>query len=167
MNRGSALAQFDALLPLAIAWATEQEACILRDGVPLSETQLADAGAIGVKAPGQIRLLRVDTMPRPSDAQLRAACDAIDFLTPATRGLTFRYGIYVRSDCWGDRSLILHELAHTAQYERLGGIDAFLRKYLFECVTLGYPAAPLEQEAIAVAARLTEQPNFTRGTYAA
>jgi hypothetical protein len=136
--------------------ATEQEDRILRDGVPLSEAELTDAYAIGVKAPAQVKLLRVDRIPRPSQPQLRAACDAIDFLTPATRGLTLRYGIFVRSGCWGDRSLIRHELAHTAQYERLGGIEVFLRKYLFECVTLGYSATPLEQEAIAVAARLSE-----------
>jgi hypothetical protein len=48
----------------------------------------------------------------------------------------------------------LHELVHTAQYERLGGIVAFLRKYLSECATSGYRAAPLEEEAIAVAQRI-------------
>ena len=82
--------------------------------------------------------------------QLKAACDAIDFLTPTTRGLTLGYGIFIRSDWWGDRSLIVHELAHVAQYERLGGILPFLRRYLFECLTMRYTAAPLELEAIAV-----------------
>ena len=147
------LTQFEALLPLAAAWATEQQENILLEGVPLGELELADAYAIGVKAPERVRLLSVETIPRPSHPQLRAACDAIDFLTPATRGLTLGYGIFIRADCWRDRLLVLHELAHTAQYERLGGIDSFLRKYLFECVTIGYPAAPLEQEAIDVAAR--------------
>ena len=156
MNRESLLAEFEVVLPLAVAWATEQEERILRDGVALSEAEVADAYAIGVQEPQQVRLLRVNSVPRPLHPQLRAACDAIDFLTPATRGLTLRYGIFIRSDCWNDRSLIVHELAHTAQYERLGGIDAFLRKYLFECVTVGYPAAPLEQEAIAATARLSE-----------
>lgn len=156
MNHESLVAQFEVLLPLAVSWATEQEQRILRDGVALSDAQLADAYAIRVKAPAQIRVLRVGCIPRPSDPQLRAACDAIDFLTPATRGLTLRYGIFLRSDCWDDRALLRHELAHTAQYERLGGIDAFLRKYLFECVTVGYAAAPLEHEAIAVTARLAE-----------
>ena len=49
---------------------------------------------------------------------------------------------------------IAHELAHTEQYERLGGIEPFLRQYLSECLTIGYPAAPMEQEAIAAARRL-------------
>jgi hypothetical protein len=43
---------------------------------------------------------------------------------------------------------------HTLQYERLGGFQEFLRQYLYECITIGYPAAPLEQEAISTTARL-------------
>ena len=93
-------------------------------------------------------------IPRPSQPQLKAACDAIDFLTPATRGLTLGYGIFIRSDCWGDRLLVVHELVHVAQYESFGGILPFLHRYLFECLTVGYSAALLEQEAIAVAARV-------------
>jgi hypothetical protein len=61
--------------------------------------------------------------------------------------LTLRHGIFIRADEWGDRRLVVHELAHTAQYERLGGFGPFLRQYLQECVTVGYPATPLEQEA--------------------
>jgi hypothetical protein len=140
MNQESVLAQFEMLLPLAAAWATEEEQKILRDGVPLSEREIADACAIGVKELDRVRLLRVATIPRPPQPQLRAACDAIDFLTPATRGLTLGYGIVIRSDCWRDRLLIVHELVHVAQYERLGGILPFLRKYLFECLTMGYAA---------------------------
>ena len=43
---------------------------------------------------------------------------------------------------------------HTAQYERLGGFRAFLKTYLTECIELGYPNSPLEQEAIDKAHRL-------------
>ena len=154
MNQESVLSQFEMLFPLAATWATEQEQTIVRDGVPLSNQEVDDARAIGVQNPNQVRLLQVETIPRPSQTQLKAACEAIDFLTPATRGLTLGYGIVIRSDCWRDRLLIVHELVHVAQYERLGGILPFLRKYLFECLTMGYAAAPLELEAIAVAARV-------------
>ena len=74
-----------------------------------------------------------------------------------TRGLTLNYGIFIRSDCWADRLLIVHELAHVAQYERLGGILPFLRKYLFECLTVGYAAAALELEATAVTVRVSAE----------
>ena len=154
MNQESVLSQFEMLLPLAADWATEQEQQILRDGVLLSETEFADARAIGVQSPDRVRLLQIETIPRPTQPQLRAACDAIDFLTPATRGLTVGHGIFIRSDCWRDRLLVVHELVHVAQYERLGGILPFLRRYLFECLTVGYSTAPLELEAIAVTARV-------------
>src|SRR5205814_10549638 len=138
MNEESVLSQFETLLPLAAAWATEQEQKIVRAGVPLSEKEVSDARAVGLQSPDRVRLLQVETIPRPSQPELKAACDAIDFLTPATRGLTLGYGIFVRSDCWRDRPLIVHELAHVAQYERLGGIIPFLRRYPFECLTVGY-----------------------------
>ena len=73
--------------------------------------------------------------------------DQEGLISPLTIGLTLRYGIYIRADHWGDRRLVMHELAHTAQYERLGGFEGFLRQYLGECLTIGYPEAPLEQEA--------------------
>ena len=154
MNQESVLSQFEILLPLAAGWAAEQEQRILCDGVPLSGKEVSDACAIGVHEPNRARLLQVETIPRPTQPQLRAACDAIDFLTPATRGLTLGYGIFIRSDCWRDRSLIVHELVHVTQYERFGGILPFLRSYLYECLTVGYSASPLELEAITVAARI-------------
>ena len=154
MNQESVLSQFQMLLPLAAACAMEQQEKILRDGVALSAEEIADAHAIGIQSPDRIRLLQVETIRRPTQPQLRAACDAIDFLTPATRALTLGHGIFIRSDWWRDRSLIVHELAHVAQYERFDGILPFLRSYLYECLTVGYSAAPLEQEAIAVAARV-------------
>jgi hypothetical protein len=36
----------------------------------------------------------------------------------------------------------------------LGSIRAFLKDYLVECITPGYPAGPLEQEAITKAAKI-------------
>jgi hypothetical protein len=154
MDRQSVLGQFDTLLPLAVKWAGEQEQRILREGVPLSESEIADAKAVGVREPQRVRVLPVAAIPRPSDPQLAAAADAIQFLTPATCGLTLHYGIYLRSDCERDRLLVVHELVHTAQYEQLGGIPTFLRQYLLECLTIGYPEAPLEKAAREMAARV-------------
>jgi hypothetical protein len=45
-------------------------------------------------------------------------------------------------------------LVHTAQYERLGGIEPFLRRYLYECATVGYTNSTMESEAAATAARI-------------
>jgi hypothetical protein len=154
MDRQSVLAQFETLLPLASEWAAEEEQRVLHEGVPLSEQEMSDAKAIGVRRPERIRLLRVEAVPRPIDPQLRAAAETIHFLSPETRGLTLQYGILLRWDCWRERPLVAHELVHAAQYERLGGILPFLRQYLVECLTIGYANAPMELEAAEVAGQV-------------
>lgn len=147
--------QFEMLLPLASAWALEQESTILKTGVALTAAQLADARQIGVTNPDKVRLLRVEQIPSPRHPILATAAQATNLISPATAGLTLRYGIFVRADFWGNRHLVVHELVHTAQYERLGGVDGFLRTYLNECLTPpGYPYGPMEQEAISTANKL-------------
>ena len=146
--------QFEMLLPLACTWAEEQEHVILRDGVPLSPTQTTDAKTIGVAHPERVRLLKVVRVPIPEHPELRAAAEATHLISPRTGGLTLRYGIFIRTDCWDDRPLVFHELVHTLQYERLGGFQQFLQQYLYESITIGYSAAPMEQEAVTTTARL-------------
>jgi len=150
-------AQFQVLLPLACGWAEQQEQRILEQGVSLAADQVADAEIIGVADPARVRLLRVDQIPVPEHPTLRAAAEATSLISPLTAGLTLRYGIFIRADCWGQRRLVAHELAHTAQYERLGGFQPFLQRYLWECLTIGYPDAPMEQEAVATERRLCAQ----------
>jgi len=147
--------QFEMLLPLAGAWAAEQERAILQSGAPLTEQQLSDARQVGVLHPEQVRLLLVEQIPTPRHPALAAAAAATGLISPKTAGLTVRYGIFIRADYWGQRPLVVHELVHTTQYERLGGFEAFLRPYLLECITPpGYPYGPMEQEAITTSARL-------------
>jgi hypothetical protein len=146
--------QFDTLLPLACAWAEEQEQLILQKGVGLNDAQMADARRIGVAAPERVRLLQVDEIPFPQDPGLHAAAKATGLLAPETAGLTLRYGIVIRSPFWGAHDLVVHELVHVWQYEQFGGFAAFLRQYLWECVTLGYAKAPMEQEAQVLAAKI-------------
>ncbi|CAN5828498.1 hypothetical protein BH09VER1_BH09VER1_42190 [soil metagenome] len=136
------------VLPLATRWAEREEQRILQHGVPLSESSLSDARSMGVSYPNRIRLLKVDCVPAPQNPLLRWAGRQTGLISPATAGMALRYGIFIRSDCWNNRHIIAHECAHTAQYERLGSLSAFLAQYLRECLLVGYPAAPLEQEAI-------------------
>src|SRR5438045_7640523 len=118
----------------------------------LSEIEMTDAKAIGVRNPERVRLLRVDSVPIPAHPMLRAAAASINFLTAAPRGLALQNGIFVRADHWRDRALIAHELVHTAQFQRLGGILPFLQTYIFQCATVGYPNETLDLEAIAIVA---------------
>ena len=135
------------LLPLACNWAEEQESIILRDGIALTASQIKDAQQIGVREPERVRLRVVGEIPMPTNPALRAAAEQTGLISPFTIGLTVRYGIFIRADHWGERRLVIHELTHTAQYERLGGFNGFLSSYLDECLTVGYPNGPLEQEA--------------------
>jgi hypothetical protein len=135
-------------LPFAVRWASEQEQNILLAGVPLSEPHFSDARLMGVAHAEKIRLLKVDQIPVPASRLLRAAAIWTGLISREAAGMTLRYGIFIRSDCWADRRIIAHECVHTAQYERLGGLAEFLSLYLRECLEIGYPAGPLEQEAI-------------------
>jgi hypothetical protein len=140
--------QFEMLLPLACAWASEQERAILRSGTALTDSQIEDAVRVGVAQPERIRLLRVEEIPTPAHPALAAAANATGLISPLTAGLTVRYGIFICAVYSGERSLIVHECVHTMQYERLGGFEGFLRPYLLECITFpSYPYGPLEQEA--------------------
>src|SRR5947209_6337537 len=156
--------QLQTLIPLAIQWAAEQQERILRDGVPLSIRELADALRVGVKDPERVRLLQVETIPSPTNPVLQAAYQGGKLAPTAPRGLTLYYGVFVRADYWRDRRLIVHELVHTAQYERLGGIEPFLRQYLTECATVGYPKSALEAEAMTTSARVVEGHEFVRAS---
>ena len=144
-------AQFNTIVSLACEWAETQESLILQSGSPLSQQLLLDAEKIGVVHADNVKVLIVPAIPRPGHPLLKEACNQTNFLSSDTAGLTLRYGIYVRSDCANNRSLYVHELVHVAQYERFGGIQQFLQKYLLEVVTTGYPSMSMEQEAINIA----------------
>jgi hypothetical protein len=134
-------------LPLSTRWVKRQERNILNAGLRLSPELLAVARRLGVQFPERVRVLTVPEVP-PLSAPVRFLGRRLGLVSAHTRGMSLRYGILVHSDCWGDDGLIAHELVHTLQYERLGGIAPFLKAYLAEClIHPGYPFGPLEQEA--------------------
>lgn len=145
---------FMRLLPRACAWAEEQEAFILITGRGLSGEQVEDARRTGVARPDRVRVLAMGRIPIPEDPALRAAFHAVRLVTLSTPALALRYGIYLRSDHMADRPALVHELVHTAQYERLGGFSGFLKSYFMECLAVGHPFAPMEQEARSVANKI-------------
>lgn len=139
--------QFEKLLPLACEWVEQQEKVIIDFGVELDDDQKIDAYLIGVTHIEKVRLLKVESIPAPINPELIKAAQLAGLVTESSIGITFRYGIYIQEKFWNQRRLIVHELTHTMQYERLGGIQSFLKQYLEECITVGYPLGELEQEA--------------------
>jgi hypothetical protein len=112
---------------------------------------MKDAKSVGVKYPERVRIYEVPQIPIPKHPILRAAAEATQLISPATIGLSLRYGIFIHNNFSKDRYTIVHELVHTMQCEKLGGISPFLRKYLWECIEVGYPEAPMEHEAVRIA----------------
>ena len=146
--------KFVYVLPLASEWAEAKEKVVLKNGDPLSNSQIEDAIRVGVIHPERVRVLRVPQIPFPKHPVLKAAAETTQLITSSTVGLTVRYGIFIHSDFSDDRCLIVHELVHTSQYEKLGGFLPFIRKYLLQLINIGYPEAPMEQEAVKMAKRI-------------
>jgi hypothetical protein len=147
-------ALFAQMMPRAIAWAEGQEQQICSRGISLDQRGDDIARLAGVQQRERVRLLAVSQIPLPDEADLRRAAQDFGLLTTDTGGLTIGYGIYVLQKCWGDVKLVAHELKHVFQYEQCGGISGFLKKYLSEINEYGYPAAPMEQDAISFAYRM-------------
>lgn len=134
------------LLPRAVAWCERIAAHAASVGQPLKQTALADARAVGVARPENIRVLVVDSIPAPSDTLLASAAAAIGFLGPTTAGLALGYSIFVRRGRLS-RRLLSHECRHVAQFEGTASLDAFLKAYLNEIVTAGYDDCSFEVDA--------------------
>lgn len=146
---------FIRLIPRACEWARVKEASILSVGTALNKLMLEEAKCLRIVNPEKIRILLVDKIPLPDDVELRNAAQQIKLITPDTKGLTLNYGIFICKDSKDDQRLLIHELVHTSQYERLGGINPFLQCYLRECIEHEYKNAPMEIEAKERAAKWT------------
>lgn len=143
---------FEQLLPFAYQWAKGQEEFILTRGSPLGETHLADARRVGVRDCDRVKVLIVDRIPVPDNAELAEATRRSLIITEASRGVAIGHGIIIRGDCWGDRELLLHQLVHVAQCERSGGLECWVRQYLSDRQTsASFTLGVLEEEARRVA----------------
>jgi len=144
------LPPIDELLPALLEWCLEMERHVQSAGVPLHPIQLADAKVVGVKHPERIRLLMVDRMPHPEALQ-----DWVDWIYfDGAPAICLGYSVLLERSHWNNRRTRAHEMAHTMQFEKLGGIEPFLRTWLTEVTTEGYFNSPMEQEANQMALRV-------------
>ena len=144
--------EFQRLIPLACRWAEAQERFIIENGRPLNAAELDIARSIGIFRAERIRVLAVEEVPSPEQMQLRMSAQHVGLFSSETAGMTLRYGVFIQANSVGNRRLLAHELGHVKQYERMGGFRAFMERYLFECMMMGYPNTPMEQEADEIAA---------------
>ena len=142
------LLEIKYLIPRVVEWVTVEERRILDCGMPLDKEQREDAVRLGIENIDGIRLLISSQTPMTDDPELSEAAESVGLASQYATGICFRYGIYIKPGLTDQRRLLLHELTHTLQYERLGGIEPFLLNYLEECIQVGYPYGPLEREAM-------------------
>jgi hypothetical protein len=141
-------------LPMVWLWARLYERRALRHGRPLSDWERHVARLAGVREPRRIRVCVGAEMPRPGQRWMQGIAARWGLSMDDTLGLSLRYGIYLREDHPDWIATLAHECAHTAQYERLGGLWPFLRHYLWQCLSHGYSRAPLEIEANRITRRI-------------
>ncbi|MGK0185170.1 MAG: hypothetical protein ACI9R3_000945 [Verrucomicrobiales bacterium] len=131
----------------ASVWVYLQERHICRHGAALSVREQQIASLVGVHCPERVRVLSVSEVPFPFDWLTRRIAAMTEQSPARALGLTARYGIYIQEQARWDIELLVHELVHTAQYERSNGILGFLRLYLRDCLHNGYMNAEMEREA--------------------
>ena len=135
------------MLPFAIWWVRHNEKIALRLGRKLSDEETLWAQQIGIAHPDKVRILNVTKIPTPVPNFIERLIQRKGYPAGNAAGMCMRYGIYAQEIYAHRKSLIAHELVHTHQFERLGGIWHFLRIYLSETMILGYHNSPLEKEA--------------------
>lgn len=85
--------------------------------------------------------------PRPAPWPVRAYLNIVGY-----DGITLPpFGVYIRRECLADDRLCRHELAHWAQYQRMGAVR-FYAVYLWLLAKHGYQNHPMEIEARAAEA---------------
>jgi len=149
----------NAILSRFCDWVTQQEALILAHGDPLPECWIQAAKLVGVTRPERVRVGLVGDFPVYPEPEMRELTEmfAISSDFRICGGKCFGYGIILNR--WFSRNVLvlLHELTHTMQCERSGGIASFSQIHLAALRQFGYKDAPFEVEARQVAGRLKAQ----------
>lgn len=137
------------LLPRVTNWAKEQESRSLLAGKPLARWQLEDARQVGILRPDKVRLMYVDTIPMPLDAQVRLAASRTGLISHDSVGATFGYAVLIQRGCAGLRRVLRRQLRHVAQMEQVGSSIGFLGEYLRQIAFFGLNQAPFYLDATA------------------
>jgi hypothetical protein len=56
------------------------------------------------------------------------------------------FGIFIRKEFEGDEQILVHDLIHWNQYQRMGLFMYYFR-YLAQMILIGYDTMPMEMEA--------------------
>jgi len=137
------LQRIEPLVQPSIDFADRNERYAFDNGVELTVEEKKLAVKIGIKNVDKVRVDYVDEFPFPKNQYLVTLARKHGFDSPFLAGMTYGYGVYIRS---GHEFILPHELVHVRQFEELG-IEKFMRRYLLELTVMGYRSAPLEVKA--------------------
>ncbi len=146
-------------IPPGVWWIRRHEAVILREGRVLSEEEFGWARQVGVDEPETVRVLPVPRVPTPGAPILKLMAGLSRVPVDSPTGMAVNRGIFLEASHATNPSLLVHELVHVAQFEKMGGIAAFLREYLTQCLRDGYWDSAMEEEARAAAAPFPRPPD--------
>ena len=146
----SLLNSLPALMPVAYAFAEEQEAIIREKGEPLSELGQIDARRIGIKKPELVRIMKVPVLPQPNNDNALFIARQIGFYQAHSPALTFGHSICVRLDLATCRRTLVHELVHVGAIRAAGWHSPFFGRVLKRVHRSGNPFGRLQQEAVHV-----------------
>lgn len=138
--------KIDHFFPRVLPWYEAVEAEFLPQGRPLSQQKIEIARKLGVQNPSRVRVAVLETFPMPSDPELLVEARRYGLGIQYEGGRTNGYVIMLKSWVVEDKTVLVHELVHVGQQDRMGRV-AFLRRYLIEMEMLGYSRSPLELEA--------------------
>lgn len=130
------------ILDYLTGWVARHQRHILSKGERLTLEQKKALSDVGIVDLDKIRVCYVDQVPLPSQDRIGKAFgdDAL--------ALCLNHGIYIRKDAKDVVALLRHEVTHTFQYYRYGGIRNFLAEYIRQFKQHGYDRMPLEREAV-------------------
>ena len=137
------------IFPAVCEWIEQQENDIFSKGrcLTFNETQIAKN--IGIKNFDIIKVYESEFVPQPKNKIILEMGKQFGLLNKErTKGICFRYGIFINKKTTNKNLVLIHELIHTLQYEKFGSVEKFLYQYIKECIELGYEDSPLELEAI-------------------
>lgn len=134
------------VLPIIAHWAHRTARRAATAGRPLDAVESLGARRLGVQNPSAVRVVVTPHLPLPGPRWIHRLASRLGFPATECIGLCLGHAIFLHPSSF-QPDVLAHELVHTAQCERLGGLRPFLHCYLAECLTHGYAAAPMECEA--------------------
>ena len=128
-------------------WTKAKERHVFQHGRTLNPLEKEYAQKLKISQIDKIRILEVEKINHPFSLLFSLFAQFARAVISSPIGLTLGYSILIEKRYALRLDLIVHELVHVSQYEKMGGHQSFLKEYIYQCVSRGYLNSALEMEA--------------------